>query len=59
MNMRFSLEKEEFEPMLLELLKKALQRDITPSEIKSISMSYTPEGGSMEVVMKPSSFNNQ
>lgn len=59
MNIRLSLEKEEFEPMLLELLKKALQRDVTPSEIQSISLSYTSEGGKMEVSMKTALLNNQ
>lgn len=46
MNIQLTLAKEDFEPVLLDLVSRAMQRPITPNEVKSIGVSYTPTGSS-------------
>lgn len=40
MNIKVTLEKEEFEPVLIELLAKALNRQISPDDVRSIDFEY-------------------
>lgn len=40
MNIQVTLEREEFEPTLIELLAKALKRDISSEDVKSIKFDY-------------------
>lgn len=40
MNIQVTLEREEFEPALIELLEKALNRQVSSEDVKSIKFDY-------------------
>ncbi len=46
MNLQLRMEKEDFEPVLLDLVSRALQRPISANEIQEISIVYRPSSNS-------------
>lgn len=53
MKIQVTLAKEDFEPMLLELISRAMQRSIQSDDIERASFSYDPKGNcTMNVVLE-------
>jgi len=53
MNVRLTLSKGEYESMLIDIINKAMNREVQPSEIKSVALNYNPEANSeMTVVLE-------
>lgn len=53
MNVQVTLSKAEYEPMLMELLSKVMERKITPAEVRSVSVSYYPDSDNeMTIVLE-------
>jgi hypothetical protein len=52
MKISLTLSKEEFEPMLRDLINKAMHRDVPLAEIVSVNLSYSPESGQMKVELQ-------
>jgi hypothetical protein len=42
MNIQVTLNREEFEPLLIELLSKAVKRPLKPEDIKSMGLNFYP-----------------
>jgi len=58
MKIQVTLAKEDFEPMLLELVSRAMQRSIQPNDIERASFSYDQKGNCvMNVTLEFPSLN--
>jgi hypothetical protein len=42
MKIQITLNREEFEPLLIELLSKAVKRPLKPEEVKSMTLNFYP-----------------